>query len=155
MLSISITGMRPVQMAMISALIGVTFMKWTYNRVIGPDVYCCYSNMRFFDASVCDNSCTTVVYLRWPKGEVKVLKMLVKVLIRRRRRRVKAKSTREIIDYLRTKEKEGMERVEAASNTIKLLIDILDGALEVGLLFFSEFGSCSFVRDLILSMLRI
>jgi len=81
--------------------------------------------------------------------------MLVKVLIRRRRRRVKAKSTREIIDYLRTKEKEGMERVEAASNTIKLLIDILDGALEVGLLFFSEFGSCSFVRDLILSMLRI
>ena len=81
--------------------------------------------------------------------------MLVKVLIRRRRRRVKAKSTREIIDYLRTKEKEGIERVEAASNTIKLLIDILDGALEVGLLFFSEFGSCSFVRDLILSMLRI
>jgi len=81
--------------------------------------------------------------------------MLVKVLIRRRRKRVKAKSTREIIDYLRTKEKEGMERVEAASNTIKLLIDILDGALEVGLLFFSEFGSCSFVRDLILSMLRI
>ena len=80
--------------------------------------------------------------------------MLMKVLIRRRRR-VKAKSTREIIDYLRTKEKEGMERVEAASNTIKLLIDILDGALEVGLLFFSEFGSCSFVRDLILSMLRI
>jgi len=79
--------------------------------------------------------------------------MLVKVLIRRRR--VKAKSTREIINYLRTRGKEGIEKVEIAFNTIELLIDILDGALEVGLLFFSEFGSCGFVRDLILSMLKI
>jgi len=69
--------------------------------------------------------------------------MLVKVLIRRRRRRVKAKSTREMIDYPRTRGKERMERVEAASNTIEMLIDILDRALEVGLLFHSEFGSCS------------
>jgi len=81
--------------------------------------------------------------------------MLVKVFIRRRRRRVKAKSTREMIDYPRTRGKEGMERVEAASNTVKTLIDILDRAFEVGLLFYSEFGSCSFVRNLILSMLRI
>jgi len=48
-----------------------------------------------------------------------------------------------------------MERVEAASNAIELLVDILDRALEVGMLFFSEFGSCSFVGGLILSMLRI
>jgi len=81
--------------------------------------------------------------------------MLVKVLIRRRRRRVKTKSTREMINYLRTRGKEGMERVEAASNTIEILIDILDRALEVGLLFHSEFGSCGFVGGLILSMLRI
>jgi len=81
--------------------------------------------------------------------------MLVKVFIRRRRRRVKAKSTREMIDYPRTRGKEGMERVEAASNTVKTLIDILDRAFEVGLLFYNEFGSCSFVRNLILSMLRI
>jgi len=79
--------------------------------------------------------------------------MLVKVLIRRKR--VKAKSTREIINYPRTRGKEGIEKVEIAFNTIELLIDILDGALEVGLLFFSEFGSCGFVRDLILSMLKI
>jgi len=81
--------------------------------------------------------------------------MLVKVLIRRKKRRVKAKSTREMIDYPRTRGKEGMERVKAASNTIETLIDILDRAFEVGLLFRSEFGSYSFVRDLILSMLRI
>jgi len=81
--------------------------------------------------------------------------MLVKVLRRRRRRRVKAKSTREMIDYQRPRGKEGVKRVEAVSNTIELLIDILDRALEVSLLFCSEFGSCSFVGDLILSVLRI
>ena len=81
--------------------------------------------------------------------------MLVKVFIRRRRRRVKAKFTREMINYPRTRGKEGIERVEAASNTVKTLIDILDRAFEVGLLFYSEFGSCSFVGNLILSMLRI
>ena len=71
--------------------------------------------------------------------------MLIKVLRRRRRRRVKANSTREMIDYLRPRGEEGVKRVEAVSNTIELLIDILDRALEVGLLFCSEFGSCSFV----------
>jgi len=81
--------------------------------------------------------------------------MLVKVLIRRRRRRVKAKSTREMIDYPRTRGKERMERVEAASNAIEMLINILDRALEVSLLFYSKFGSCGSVRDLILSILRI
>ena len=81
--------------------------------------------------------------------------MLVKVLIRRRRRRVKAKSTREIIDYPRTRGKEGIERVEAASNAVEMPINILDRALEVGLLFHSKFGSSSSMRDLILSMLRI
>ena len=81
--------------------------------------------------------------------------MLVKVLIRKRKRRVKAKSTREMINYLRTRGKEGVERVEAASNTVETLIDILDRALEVSLLFCSEIGSCGFVGDLILSMLRI
>jgi len=81
--------------------------------------------------------------------------MLVKVLIRKRRRRVKAKSTREIINYPRTRGKKRIERIEVAFNTIELLIDILDRALEVGLLFFSEFGSCGFVKDLIFSMLRI
>ena len=35
-----------------------------------------------------------------------------------------------------------MERVEVAANAIGILIDILDRALEVGLLFGSEFGSC-------------
>ena len=83
------------------------------------------------------------------------MKILVKVLIRRRRGRVKTKSTKEMINYLRTRGKKGIERVKAASNVIKILIDILDRALEVGLLFHSEFGSCSFVEDLILSMLRV
>ena len=81
--------------------------------------------------------------------------MLVKVLIRRRRRRVKANSTREMIDYLRPRGEEGVERVKAVSNTVELLINVLDRALEVGLLFCHEFGSCSFVRGLILSVLRI
>ena len=81
--------------------------------------------------------------------------MLVKVFIRRKRRRVKANSTREMIDYPRPRGEEGVERVEVVSNTIEPLIDILDRALKVGLLFHSEFGSCSFVGGLILSMLRI
>jgi len=81
--------------------------------------------------------------------------MLVKVLRRRRRRRVKTNSTREMIDYLRPRGEERVKRVEAVSNTIEPLIDILNRALEVGLLFCSEFGSCSFVGNLLLSMLRI
>ena len=35
------------------------------------------------------------------------MQVLVKVLIRRRKRRVKAKSTREMIDYLKTRGKKG------------------------------------------------
>ena len=81
--------------------------------------------------------------------------MLVKVLIRGRRKGVKANSTREMIDYPRPRGEEGVERVEVVSNTVELLIDVLDRALEVGLLFCSEFGSCSFVGGLILSVLRI
>jgi len=81
--------------------------------------------------------------------------MLVKVLRRRRRRRVKTNSTREMIDYSRPRGEERVKRVEAVSNTIEPLIDILNRALEVGLLFCSEFGSCSFVGNLLLSMLRI
>ena len=48
-----------------------------------------------------------------------------------------------------------MKRVKVVSNAIELLIDILNRALEVGLLFCSEFGSCGFVGNLLLSMLRI
>jgi len=81
--------------------------------------------------------------------------MLVKVLIRGRRRGVKANSTREMINYLRSRGKEGVKGVEAVSNAVELLIDVLDRALEVGLLFHSEFGSCSFVGSLILGMLGI
>jgi len=45
--------------------------------------------------------------------------------------------------------------IEAISNAVELLIDILDRALEVGLLFHSEFGRCSFVGCLTLSVLGI
>jgi len=81
--------------------------------------------------------------------------MLVKVLIRGRRRGVKANSTREMIDYPRFRGEEGVKGIEAVSNAVELLIDVLDRALEVGLLFCSEFGCCSFVGCLILSMLGI
>jgi len=81
--------------------------------------------------------------------------MLVKVLIRGRRRGVKANSTREMIGYPRSRGKEGVKGIEAVSNAIELLIDILDRALEVSLLFHSEFGRCSFVGCLILSVLGI
>jgi len=79
--------------------------------------------------------------------------MLVKVLIRRRRRRVKANSTSEIINYSRTRGKERVKGIKAISNTVKALINILDGALKVGLSFHSEFGSSSSARSLILSIL--
>jgi len=81
--------------------------------------------------------------------------MLVKVLIRRRRRGVKANSTREMINYLRSRGEEGVKGIEAVFNTVEPLIDVLDRALEVGLLFHSEFGSCSFVGSLIPSVLGI
>ena len=81
--------------------------------------------------------------------------MLVKVLIRRRKRRVKANSTREIINYLRSRGEEEVKGIEAVSNAVEPLIDVLDRALEVGLLSCSEFGCCSFVGCLILSMLGI
>jgi len=81
--------------------------------------------------------------------------MLVKVLIRGRRRGMKANSTREMIDYPRSRREEEVKGIEAVSNAIEPLIDVLDRALEVGLLFCSEFGSCSFVGCLILSMLGI
>jgi len=81
--------------------------------------------------------------------------MLVKVLIRGRRREVKANSTREMINYPRSRGEEGVKGIEAVSNAVELLIDVLDRALEVGLLFRSKFGCCSFVGCLILSVLGI
>ena len=48
-----------------------------------------------------------------------------------------------------------MKGVEVISNAIEPLIDILDRAFEVGLLFHSEFGSSGLVGSLILSVLRI
>jgi len=81
--------------------------------------------------------------------------MLVKVLIRGRRGGVKANSTREMIDYLRSRGEKGVKRVEAVSDAIEPFIDILDRAFEVSLLFHGEFGSCSLVGGLILSVLRI
>jgi len=55
--------------------------------------------------------------------------MLVKVLIRERRGRIKANSTREMIDYPRSRGEKGIEGVEAISDTVELLIDVLDRAL--------------------------
>jgi len=83
------------------------------------------------------------------------LEVLVKVLIRGRRERMKANSTREMIDYPRSRGEKGVKGVEAVSNAIELLIDIFDRAFEVGLLFHGEFGSSGLVGGLILSMLRI
>ena len=68
---------------------------------------------------------------------------------------MKANSTREMIDDPRSRGEEGVKGVEAVSNAVEPLIDILDRALEVSLLFRSEFGSCSFVGSLILSVLGI
>jgi len=81
--------------------------------------------------------------------------MLVKVLIRGRRRGMKANSTREMIDYSRSRREEKVKGIKAVSNTVELLIDVLDKALEIGLLSHSELGHCSFVGCLILSMLGI
>ena len=77
--------------------------------------------------------------------------MLVKVLIRRKKR-IKPNFTREMIDYSRVRGEEGVKGVKAASNTVKTLINILDGTLEIGLLFHGEFGSNDSVRGLILEM---
>ena len=81
--------------------------------------------------------------------------MLVKVLIRGKRGEVKANSTREIINYPRSRGEKGMKGVEAVSDAIEPFIDILDRAFEVSLLFHGEFRSYGLVGGLILSMLRI
>jgi len=83
------------------------------------------------------------------------LEVLVKVLIKGRRRGMKANSTREMINYPRSRREKGVEGVEAVSDAIEPLIDILDRAFEIGLLFHGEFGSSNLVEGLILSMLRI
>jgi len=81
--------------------------------------------------------------------------MLVKILIRGRRRGMKTNSTREIIDYSRTRREKEVKGIKAASDAVEPFIDVLDRALEVGLLSRSEFGHCSFVGCLILSVLGI
>ena len=68
---------------------------------------------------------------------------------------MKANSTREMIDYLRSRSEKGLKGIEAVSNAIEPFIDILNRALKVGLLFHSEFGSCGFVGNLLLSMLGV
>jgi len=83
------------------------------------------------------------------------LEVLVKVLIRGRGGRMKANSTREMIDYPRTGGEKRVKGVEAVSNAIEPLIDILDRAFEVGLLFHGKFGSSGLVGGLILGVLRI
>jgi len=48
-----------------------------------------------------------------------------------------------------------MKGIEIASNTVKAFIDVFDGTLKVGLLFYNKFGSSNSVRRLILGMLSI
>jgi len=81
--------------------------------------------------------------------------MLVKVLVRGRRRGMKTNSTREMIDYSRTRREKRVKGIKAVSNAVESFIDVLDRALEVSLLLHSKFGRCSFVRCLILSVLGI
>jgi len=81
--------------------------------------------------------------------------MLVKVLIGGRRRGMKTNSTREMINYLRTRREKEVKGIKAVSNAVEPFIDVLDRALEIGLLLHSEFGCCRFVGCLILSMLGI
>jgi len=90
-----------------------------------------------------------------PEGKIKALKVLVKVFIRKRGKRIKTNSTREMIDYPRTRRKERMKGIEAVSNPVEALINIFDRTFKIGLLFHSEVGSGSSVRGLIFSMLRV
>jgi len=81
--------------------------------------------------------------------------VLVKVFIRRKERKMKTNSTREMIDYSRTRRKERIKGIEAVSNPIEVLVDVFDGTFKIGLLFHSKVGSGGFVRGLILSVLRV
>ena len=46
-----------------------------------------------------------------------------------------------------------MKGIKTVPNTVKVFVNVFDGALEVGLLFCSEFGSTNSVRGLVLSVL--
>ena len=60
-----------------------------------------------------------------------------------------------MISYPRTRGEKRVKGIEAVSNTIKALIDILDGTLKVSLLLHSKFGSSNSVRGLILRVVRV
>jgi len=68
---------------------------------------------------------------------------------------MKTNSTREMINYSRTRREKEVKGIKAVSNAVEPFIDVLDRALEVGLLLHSEFGRCSFVGCLILSVLGV
>jgi len=60
-----------------------------------------------------------------------------------------------MINYPWTRREKRMKGIKTISNTVKVLIDIFDEALEIGLLFYSKFGNSNSVRRLVLSMLWV
>jgi len=57
-------------------------LKLFNNRIVGPDVSSCCSNVGIFDATICNDSGAVGAYLRFSECTVKVLEILVQVLIR-------------------------------------------------------------------------
>jgi len=58
-----------------------------------------------------------------------------------------------MINYSQTKREERMKRIKTISNTIKVLVDVFDSTLGIGLLFHSKFGNSNSIRELVLSIL--
>jgi len=68
---------------------------------------------------------------------------------------MESNSTREMIDYSWTRRKKEMKRIETFIDTIEAFIDILNGALEVCLLFNSELRYSKSMRGVIFSILSV
>jgi len=80
---------------------------------------------------------------------------MIEVFIGQGRRRIEGNSTREIIDYSQTRRKKFVKGIKTFIDTIETFIDILNGALEVHLLFSGEFRYSKPMRWMVFCMLSI
>jgi len=112
------------------------------NGIVSPDMYDGSGNLWFFYASICYDGDIVRWCLRRPEGLIKVPEVIEEIFIGWKGRRVKTKSTREMIDYSWTWRKKRKKWIITVFNTIETFVDILDGTFEVRSLFVGEFGDC-------------
>ena len=145
-------GMRPMQIAINSALMDIMFIVWIWN--------CSVMELSFQIWAIAD---ATLDFLTPPLaitaalwGEIcgwqKTLLRFWICLWRSLSEEEEGNPTREIINYSQTRRKKKIKGIETFSNFSKAFIEILDEAFKFCLLFCSEVRCREFVRGMILDM---